>query len=557
MPDPVPFEAMMGPSYTMFSPKAEIQKSMNCRRERVQSGEGVGQFCLLKSSGILPYLTEFKIGAVRGMMSRDTSSKYHAFIVVDDTLYDVRETLIDVDYGPIIADANVVYMACSPTTLMIVSAGHLYRVNGGTLVEIIPAIGLSVLNVKFIKNYFIVLYSDLQQFGWSEDDGATFPADNVQSLEADANATFTMDVIDQQIVFIGTRIGQWYSVTNDPNAPFVPNDGAVMRSGTRAPASLRALGTNLLWLESNQDGEYRVMMTQGYTPVPVSNLSVENAIRTYAKTASIDDAIGLPFLMNGQEFYRLTFPAADKTWEYNKTLNEWYEVSWRNRLLGTDHRHRMMSVMSAFGKILVGDHTNGIVYEMSPDIYHDAGYPILYERRSPHVVENNNQLSIERLELGMETGVGLDQPLWLQAYTMDWTTFVAALAAAVAALTVTAAQALILQDIYDGVPYVPLATYPDADTMNALGFTPWGGVAVLSDGTVIGEQPMQSLEYSTDGGKSYSAELRRTLGAQGDDVEVFWNSLGTGRDRVTRIYGSHPCKLAITQCWLEIEEIPA
>src|SRR5215831_66432 len=43
-----------GPSYTLFSPKAEIQKSVNCFRQKVESGLGGGAFVLMRSPGLVP-----------------------------------------------------------------------------------------------------------------------------------------------------------------------------------------------------------------------------------------------------------------------------------------------------------------------------------------------------------------------------------------------------------------------------------------------------------------------------------------------------------------------
>ena len=543
----------------MFSPKAEIQRSINMYRQRVESDQGIGPFVPLKSPGMTPYITAFKDGPVRGCLSRDVAAKYHAFTVVDDTVYDHTNTTITDTYTPILTDGGPVYMAASPTTLMIVSNRRLYRINGGAMTEITPPVG-RVLNVAFLKNYFVVLYVDLQQFGWSSNDGATFPAANVQTFEADANAVFTMIVKDEQLWLIGTRLSKAYYVGTNPNAPFVPNDGSTMMSGTRAPASLKQLGTSLLWLESNKEGQGRVVMTEGYNPQRVSNLAVENAIRGYSTT---DDAIGMPYLQNGQEFYRITFPTADRTWEYNKTLSaitgisEWEEIRHYQWLTGTWARHRGMSIMSAFNRILVGDHTNGILYEMSPDIYHDFGFPLRWERRSPHILEGNKYIAYDRFELGIETGVGLTVPLWLNSYNMQRAAFVTALAAEVSGGTVTAAQSTVLQLIYDNLPYTPLDPYPSVATMNTLGFYPWGASQTLSDGTVIGSQPTIQMRYSSDGGKNFGAYISRSLGGAGTDRQVYWDRCGMARDRVFDLAGDDPVRYAITTAWLDVEELVA
>lgn len=549
----IPFQALVGGDNKAFSSKADNQRSVNCYIARVDSDQGVNPFVLYKSPGLLPYITSLKTGPVRGMMSRDVSSGFHGFIVVADTVYDVMGQAVSFTYGPIADDGDPVYMAASPTSLMIVSDGVLYRINGGALSTI--SLSFTPRNVVFLKNYFVVLSDALQQFYWSSNDGATFPAANVQTLEADANATLTMAVIHQQLYFVGTRITQVFYVGPRPQAPFVPNDGAVIRSGTRAPASLKALGSSLFWLESDQDGQNRVVECEGYTVKVVSTNALSNTIREYQRDHGTDDAIGMAYEMNGQQFYRLTFPTADKTWEYNRTTNTWSEIISQDWPTAAQHRHRGMSMMSAFGRILVGDHSNGIVYEMSPDIYHDAGFPLPWFRQAPHIVQGNHNIALEEVDLGIQTGVGLVNPLWLNDYSLSGAAFASALAQDVIDGDITAAQSTVLQQIYDGVPYVPLDPYPSVDVMDALGFFPWGAQRVTSGGTVLGDVPSIYLRYSHDGGESFSAELRRSMGQAGTQARPSWMRLGVGRDVVVRIGGSDPVKYAVTTAWIDAQEL--
>lgn len=550
------FDQISGPGYQAFSRKAECQISRNLYRVKIETGEGIAPYVTYRAFGTSVYSRPSgAAGRFRGMLSRDTSTKFHAFVVVDNTIYDIREKTTDGMAGPIAVDASNVSMACSVNSLLIVSAGHLYRINAGALAEIVLTFVPKM--VVFLKNYFVVLSDSLQQFYFSSDDGATFPGGNVQDFEADSNAVFAIAVMNQQLMLIGTRITQWYTVIANANAPFAPQDAGVFSSGTRAPYSVAQLSSSdgssesMFYLENSRSGQNRVMRVVGYSAQRISNHWVENLIRELTRDSGTDDAIGMCYELNGQQFYRLTFPAADYTIEFNVTANDWNERlywAWTN---GEYHRDRANCIMSAFGKILIGDWQNGYMFELSPDNYTEFGYPLKWVRQCPHILEENRNVSYGRLELGIETGGGPENPLWLQNYSLDRAAFVTALAAAVVALTVTAAQALVLQSIYDNAPYTPLDPYPDADTMNALGFAPWGAVAMLADGTtVLGEPPQIAMDYSDDGAKSFYQSLERSLGAFGTNEDVFWDRLGTGRDRVFRLEGDSPGKLAITGAWL-------
>lgn len=548
-----PFDALCGPAFQPFSRKVDCQKSINLVRERVASGEGQAGYAMYKAPGLSP-LVQPGTGVNRGQCELNGVD----FTVIDGTLYQVSSVLGVTNLGAVANDLanSPVQMAVSLNTLMICSAEHLYRANGGTLTEIV--LTFTPIGVVFIDNYFVALSDALNQFYFSTDDGITFPAGNVQDVESSPDQVLAMIVDDNFLYFYSRRQAQPFAVGTNAAAPFVSQQNSIIQTGIVAPASLCQIGKYRFWLDRNKDGQGVVMRGQGSDFEPISNPAVANAIRGYAKTAGISDAIGQGYELNGQQFYRLTFPAADATWEYNITIGgnvEWTQPLWWDWINGAYHRHRGSSIVAAFGKIVVGDRSNGWLYELSPDNYTDYGFPLRFERVCPHILQDNKNVAYDRLELGIETGQGLADPLWLSNYSQDAATFATNLAAAVVATAVTAAQALALQDIYDNKPYTPLDPYPTPDTMNGLGFTPWGAVAVLAAGTVLGAPPQIAMDYSDDGAKSYHQSLERSLGAYGGEENVFWDRLGVARDRAFRLTGDFPGKLAITTAWFDAEEL--
>jgi len=544
------FAGLLAESYSLWSTKAENDLSINCWRERIQSGQGVNEYYLRRSPGISPQITDAAAGAVRGMFDASVNGAERMWAAIGSVLREYATASSSVSLGAIANDGGFVQMAASQTSVLFVSAGVLYRINSGALASV--SLSFTPIGVVFLKNLFVVLSDTFQQFYWSEDDGATFPAANVQTAEADANDVVAIQVLNQQLWLIGNRITQIYYVGTNLDAPFVPNDSGVIRSGTVSAATVRLLGVNLLWLERTAEGEGSVVMTEGYAVRPVSNSYIDNAINTLARTYALADATALSFQIAGHEFYRLTF--GDKTFEYHKTQNEWEEVSWLNWLLGTQHKHRGLSACQAFGKTLLGDHTNGIIYELSVDTYHDCGFPMRVNRRAPHIVEENRRVRINRFGLGMETGVGLTEPLWLNNYSLSAATFATNLAAAVSGGTVTTAQSVVLQQIYDFEPYVPLNPYPTPQVMNDLGFFPWGSTSALNDGTIIGTPPQLTMRYSKDGGRTYTNEQSISMGVPGEyDKLMDWLRCGMARDFVFDLFTTDPVKLAITQGVIEAE----
>lgn len=65
------------------------------------------------------------------------------------------------------------------------------------------------------------------------------------------------------------------------------------------------------------------------------------------------------------------------------------------------------------------------------------------------------------------------------------------------------------------------------------------------------------LEYSNDGGATWSVPAARDLGLEGQRKRVFWNRLGSGRDRVYRMRVSDAVRLNVYGTELDVEPLGA
>lgn len=538
------FPQLLGPFYRTFSMKAECETAINLYLERIESGNGRNAFAMYRQHGLQVFSDFPSSGSVlRGMLELNGG----LFDVRDDFIHQIgSDGIPTATLGPITNDNLLTTMTANPDTLFVVSDGVLYAVNGGVLLT--PALPFTPISVAILQGYVVCLSSDKRQFFFSTD-GLTWNALDFQTAEAAANSLVNILVDHQELWIFGNRITQVFALGSDPNAPFQQIQSAVIPQGLAAKFAFSALDNSIFWLGQNKEGDLIVWRANGYTPVRVSNHAVENAFRTYPR---FDDAIMWTYQLNGHACLRLTFPSANEglgeTWEFDITTSAWTQPLYWNFQTGNYERHRGNCAVSAFGKILVGDYANGLIYEMSPSYYYDFGYPLRWERTAPHLTADRKRVQYKRFDLFMQPGVGLTSPLWLNSRSLDPATFAAALAAAVAAATVTADQALILQDIYDYEPYVPPAAYPDVDVMVALGFYAWGATAQTSTGTITGEAPQVGMEYSDNGGESFTNPSYRSMGEAGDyERETYWLRCAQGLDRVWRISGDAPVKTVIVQ----------
>lgn len=551
------WDELFGPSYTLFSTKAECQRAVNTYRQFIETGAGSGKFVTYKTLGTTPI---FQPSGGRGQFRGNGIELNGAVtLVIDNKAYllSSKDTVATAYATALVNDFATVRFAASGTSVMFVSGGKLYRAAAGVVTD--TGVGFTPVDIVYISTYYVAL-SNTNQFFWSTDDGVTWNPANVQTAEANAN-NFVGALVQNNILFLyGNRVTQPFGVGSNANAPFVAQTSGVIPMGCEAIGSLQSLGKYRYWIGQNKEGTAVVYRAYGYEYQRISNFALERKMHEYERDFGISDAIAMPYQHEGQEFYRLTFPAANATWELNATITEttgvpeWSELASRQLGVSAYSRNRSNMIISAFGILLSGDYSNGWLSELTPDNYTETGFPIPYLRRAPHLTKGGIRSTYSRLEMLMETGVGVDPPLWLNNYGMNRATFVIALAAAVAAGTVTAAQALVLQNIYDMLPYTPLNPYPDPDTMHTtLGFDPWGGYATLTGGTVIGSPPQIGLQYSNNGGVTFGPVLNRSLGMPGDTPTIHWDAMGASQDRVFQLSGDGPNKLAMVTAYLDSE----
>lgn len=532
------FPQLLGGFSTEFSSKADIQSTKNLRLSQLGSA-GRNPYVMYMNYGLKVFTTDF--GPTKLMCRGMLELNNHVFDVQDDTIYDLlSDGSIAASYGPIMADLTLCSMDASLNSLFVVSAGVLYRINSGAMTA--PVLPFAPIAVGVLGGYVVALESGTNRFYFSSDDGVTWPALNFQTVETFPNAAVNLIVDHQELWILGNRNTQAYVVGSNPDAPFDRISSGLIEMGLAAKFALCKLDNSIFWLGRNKDGAGIMWRANGYSPQQVSNPAVEGVWQSYP---TMEDATVGTFQLNSS-CLRITFPSANDglgaTWEYDVKIgpaNGWTECAWWNMAQSRYERHRGNAYCSAFGKILAGDHSNGLVYEMSEDFYSDFGYPIRWELRAPHITKDGKQVQYKRFDLFMQPGVGSNTPLWLNDHSLDFATFSAALGALIIAGTIDAQQELILAYIYLYRPYAQSVALPSTTVMEALGFFD------------IANDPVMSLRYSNDGGETYTAFFVRKMGQSSNyNQRIYWGGIGgmgMARDRVYEISGMAPVKTAIVQ----------
>lgn len=148
-----------------------------------------------------------------------------------------------------------------------------------------------------------------------------------------------------------------------------------------------------------------VYQLSGLTSNPIGNPAIGQAISKYSGT---DDAFGVTFTLDNQNFYLLSFPTGNETWLFNEAAG-----IWTNLAFGTDgSQHLISDHQFIYNKHLVADRRNGNIYELDFDTFTDNGDLIQHQRDT--IAINGKtfgragaKVFMDRIGIEIETGTSL------------------------------------------------------------------------------------------------------------------------------------------------------
>lgn len=403
---------LAGPSYQSRSKALSDQRTKNFYQE-VNRGA--------KSEFVLQSFPGQKLFGTAGTPGADRGSHKMAgvpFSVVGNTLVSVSSIGAHTSHGTIPGTARCTF-ADDGTNLFICTAGSVYQYNGTAVStvtdpDIVGSIAIDVLNNQFIytkSNLFII--SDVGN-------GASASGLNAAQAEAQPDDLVRAYVFDETVYMLGTdSIEEWYN-TGSGSPPFARIVGQVHDIGLAALHSVSNTDEFMYWLGDDA----RVYRLRSGNLDAISNIGVSNAIEGYGV---IDDAVGYTATFQGQNFYFLHFPTANRSWGYNESLGAdgWFELS-----SGTnDGMYNGTSLTKAYRKNLVRDKASGELYEWSTTTYSDNGDTIQRQRVLSPIHGGlfgtpGRRLKMSGIDFVVQTGVGLitgqgEDPKMMVEYSID------------------------------------------------------------------------------------------------------------------------------------------
>lgn len=390
------------------------------------------------------------------------------------------ETFSTTSLGTITGTGRV-EMADNGTQLLILvpgGDGFIFNEDAGTPFQQItdldfPANG-NPETVKFMDGYFVFTTDAKRVIASALNDGLSYNALDAAAAESDPDRIAGQVIFRNQQFVIGTETTEVFSNQGAPTGyPLTPINDYVFDKGTTSPFSIVKTSGSFMMIGAGVNESPAIWQFTGNGFNKISTTAIDNLLQRITDI-ELAEAFAFNYAQKGAYFTIFTF--GTRTLCYDEVTKRWHER--KSFIDEATTRYRVNSLVTGYGRVLVGDSIDGRIGEMDVDVFTEYGGNI---RRVIATANFSDMLQAHRvpsIELTIESGVG------------------------------NSAQ-------------------PD---------------------------PLISLDFSDDGGKSFSFERSRSMGKIGEyNRRAIWRKNGRfPRMRVFRFHMSDPVKPVIINLIAEI-----
>ena len=324
------------------------------------------------------------------------------YVVDQDKLYRVNNARVNEHIGTLLTTSGYVDIADNGFDLTIVDGtyGYTWNYAAETFTKITAAGFPGSSTIAFGDSYILADRPGTGQFFRSDSyDATTWDALNYATAETSPDNLVRVYYDHGLLLLFGTKTMEFWAVVASTGVGYL-RSGTAAEYGLAAKWSVAKMNNTVIWLAQNSLGEVQVMQLQGYQPVKVSTYDMDSIFNSYTNPG---DATAFSYMHNGHSFYQINFTEDNASWLYDGEMAVW------SQLKHGDNRH--LSNLSAVynGRILTTAYDSGLIYYIDGDNYTDNGDPIVMELTSKFSFNNMERLTIDKLRLDMETGVGIGE----------------------------------------------------------------------------------------------------------------------------------------------------
>lgn len=333
------------------------------------------------------------------------------YFVNGSRLYRLNSDFTTTNIGAISGTGRV-SMADNGTQLMILvpgGAGYIFIADGDSLTTITDSdfdANGSPQQVVYIDGYFCCTTDSKKFIVSALNNGLAYNALDFGTAEADPDDIAAPIVYNNQLFIAGSQTLEGFSNQGGADFPFRRN-GLYVAKGVFAPFSIINTDNGFMWIGGDENESPAIWLLQENKPVKVSTTAIDSILQKLT-SAEVLDVFSYSYAQSGAYFVCFTLPKT--TICFDTVTNRWHERKSRINVDGSTElqRFRVNSVLTAYGKVIVGDNQDGRFGEMNLDILDEYGEEIL--RRVATQPFQNNMLSffVPLIELTIESGATTD-----------------------------------------------------------------------------------------------------------------------------------------------------
>ncbi len=374
-------------SYRLRSEPASTSRLVNCYPEKLPP-DAKTPVILTRAAGIRPFATAGS-GAIRGLHKFDGD----VFAVVGAGVYRIAAdgTVTTVATG-IISGSGSVSMAHNTQYMVIVAEPNAYYTDGTTVTQITDPDFTSrgAKYVEFLQNYLVFNEPDSGRVFWADVGSASsFDSLNFVTAEGSPDDVVAIKSDHKQLIVLGEESGEIFDFTADG---LVAAINGYMEIGCLNGDTLVQFDNSAAWVANN----FSVVRLTGSIPQQISTPAVEQFL------SSVDVATLRAYAYNqdGHYFYVLCCSAG--CFVFDVVTGEWHE-----RKTYPEDYFRWQFHEYCHGRHYVGDAYSNQIGYFDPTWYKDGDGIQRMEWQYQTIYSQNRITRHDRLEIVMETGVGL------------------------------------------------------------------------------------------------------------------------------------------------------
>lgn len=339
------------------------------------------------------------------------------YFVNGGNLYRLNLTVVDeVDTFDLEDMGNIegtgrVSMADNGTQLMVLvpgGKGYIFTADPDTLTEITD--GDFIANgqpqqVVYIDGYFVCTTDSKKFIVSSLNDGLSYNALDFGTAEADPDAIVAPIVFNNQLFIGGSETLEAFQNIGGADFPF-RRTGLFISKGVSSAFSITDTSDTFMFVGAGKNESPAIWQLVGNRVEKVSTTAIDGILQRLNddETANV---FSWSYAQKGAYFVGFSLPTT--TLVYDTITGRWHErksqvVNEKN--VTETLRSRINSLVSAYGRVIVGDSKDGRVGELDPDIYTEYGTDIVRRAATQPFQNNMQSFLVPSIELTVESGVG-------------------------------------------------------------------------------------------------------------------------------------------------------